>query len=251
MTEREMIAMTERRITPEQWRALYPKVYEYNPTGYCSPKFLSAIFANALMNKADEFVNYRSILVSRHIQYSMPIMWLDARLADAMRQTTPPNSYDIFDLPLPMPAMTILLPRGLMQSPKGGAARSISFARLEEEELRNSFGMVDQDGPALFFLTAFEDGHAQAISFDKRISTVDLSKLDEFEQSLAHLAEVEREYTEPATTKAVMFYFIRAIIYLTTPKQKRRFTSWKRRLNQRLYRLQSSTFPALTAAAST
>ena len=59
-------------------------------------------------------------------------------------------------------------------------------------------------------------------------------------------ARIQQFFAEPMFPQ-----LFRVIIYLTTPKQKRRFRAWTRSKNPPLYKTRSSTFPVLTTAAST
>jgi hypothetical protein len=212
MTEKEIIQTAE-RLAGSKWRLVYPRIYTNAPQGFCSPKLPAAMLTESLLASAQSRP-FEKPIVHRLMEYSMPTLWLSPALRDAMRNTTPPDTYDLLDLPLPMPAMTIMLPDDTIHT-RGHEVRFISYARYEAHEV--TAGGTSKD-PHLFFVSGSTDLTIQTMSIGRASSRINLGDLDGFLRVLHQPGHLHHDDTgqgsDEERNKMVMFYFLSTMLIM-------------------------------------
>jgi hypothetical protein len=211
LTDKEFIKFAEQAAGPDLWRKLYPRIYTYAPLECCSPKLPAAMLLGSVLEGADKHP-FDAPTTLKLISYSMPMLWLDSKLAAAMRNTAPPQDYDLFDLNLPMPAMIILLPEGCIKT-SDGEVRFIAFARYEAREINDKV-----DEPHLFLVSGASNGTLQSLSISPRSSKLNLNNMDAFLDQLNRPGTYWQDNTGQGTdadrNKQVAFYFMSTLLLL-------------------------------------
>jgi hypothetical protein len=213
MTEKEIIQTAE-RLAGDKWRLLYPRIYTSPPHGYCSPKLPAAMLIESLRKPVKDRP-FDKPVVTKLIQYSMPTLWLSSSLRDAIRNTVPPNTYDMLDIQLPLPAMTILLPDDTIRG-RSGEVRFISYARYEPWEIASD-GATSPD-PHLFFVSGATDLTIQSLSVGRASSKLNLGDLDTFLRVLYQPGHTHSDDTgqgsDDERNKQCMFYFLSTMLIM-------------------------------------
>lgn len=209
--EAEVVRGAE-RLAGAHWRLLYPRIYATAPQGFCSPKLPAAMLLGSALEPVEKHP-FDLPVSKKLIQYSMPMMWLSKPLAEAMRNTAPPQEYDLLDLKLPLPAMTVLLPKGTIVSKDGAETRFFSFARYEAEEISDKVSE-----PHLFLLSGADDFTLQTLSISRRTSKINLADPSAFLDKLFSVGvnlDDSGKGVDEHRNKQVLFYFLSVVLALT------------------------------------
>lgn len=137
--QRRAIWADVERMDPELWHRCYPRIYEpYKPNEYASPKEPSqqiyGVAKKIEMGFVGESEKYEMMWACKQVQYRVPLHWVGRDLVEAVMHTTPPMEYDWYHEPLPLPAMTFMLPNGALTHPLEGNTTFVSFSRNRMNE---------------------------------------------------------------------------------------------------------------------
>lgn len=107
------------------------------PGGWGTPRHASCGFQACCDlvrqgEKPDAICTEALITAARLLDCKMPYYWITKHLCDALLHTNPSPDLTVKDIPMPIPALTILLPEGLMQTPDGSALTCISIATVQK-----------------------------------------------------------------------------------------------------------------------
>lgn len=127
------------RENPTLWRLCYPRIYEEPKSGqYYSPKEparqLFGITAKLEMGMIGESEKYEFMVASHLVKYGVPMFWLGADMALAIRKTTPPGDIHWYDMPMPFPACVFMMPKGSIVHPTEGDLAFIAYGRFRRGE---------------------------------------------------------------------------------------------------------------------
>lgn len=140
----DMVRMMEPK---QEWPLFYPKHY-HTPEGYVpakgasaftmsaalhAPQLLAMVDSEGMQATSQELfvVGMTSALLSLH---DMQNFWLGRGIGEALLHTEVPRDFILKDAPLPFPAFTIFLPKGLFITPTSGDVAFIQVARVERNE---------------------------------------------------------------------------------------------------------------------
>jgi hypothetical protein len=131
------------KIFPDVWSRVYPRIYEEPRCGkYYSPKTpaqqLSVVAVKIIQKMWGRAEQYEFLVASHLVKYSMPIFWIGADMATALRQTEPPGDIPWYTMPLPFPAALFMIPKGALVHPDEGDVTFIGYCRLHEGEIHES-----------------------------------------------------------------------------------------------------------------
>lgn len=130
-------------LRPELWRKCYPRMYESVRGQYASVKELASTLMGCAVKIEQGFhgENEKSEIVwaSKLASYRVPIWWLTRDMAEALQQTTPPQTINLEEIKLPFEAAIFMLPKGtLVHESEEGEATFVSYVRTHlGEEIRS------------------------------------------------------------------------------------------------------------------
>jgi hypothetical protein len=173
------------------WRKCYPRVYrEYKSNDYYSPKSCARQMVGVAIKVEQGWVGeserYEIVWASNLAKYNVPTQWVTRDMVEAIMQTVPPVELDWYNMRLPFPAMTFMVPRGSLVHPLEGDATFVSFSRMHLEDRVNNIARSypkewqSADGALTFFAHTDKGGHLIHWNMPyHNFPTVNLAKLDE------------------------------------------------------------------------
>jgi hypothetical protein len=179
---------------PDLWRKCYPRMYrEYKSNEYHSPKMCARQMMGVGLKVEQGWVGqseyYEIVWASNLAKYGVPMQWVTKDMMQAIMQTVPPIELDWYNMKLPFPAMTFMIPRGTLVHPTEGDATFVSYSRLRIGESvpalavspRNgALNWVSANGGMIFFANTHDGGHLIHWNMPyEHFPVADLSKLDD------------------------------------------------------------------------
>jgi hypothetical protein len=181
------------REHPEMWHICYPRIYEGpSSTLYYSPKEparqLFAIGLKIREGMVGASEKYEFCAASQLIRYRVPMFWLGADMALAIRKTVPPQQIEWYDMPLPFEAAVFMLPKGSLVHQTEGDVSFVAYARLKAGQRITTPlvpGMpVGSTNGGMVFLALTRGGHLihWNLPLDAYGPTISLPDIDELVQ---------------------------------------------------------------------
>jgi hypothetical protein len=161
------IADSLARLYPGEWSKCYPRLYLDTGDNYVCSKALPAYLLSSVYMRDNgligeqahaDSVALREAMLPRLQAYRMPTYYISRTLLEAVLQSDLPEGTTWDSLSLPMPAGTIMLPRGVVSHPLKGDVGFICYASLPP-----AIGISKENLFLLFFSCPDQ---AQTISFN-------------------------------------------------------------------------------------
>ncbi len=121
---------------PELWRTCYPRIYTEPKCGqYYSSKKPARQLASIAMKIRQGIVGraemYEFQLASHLTKFGVPMYWLGADMAEAIKKTTPPGEFNWFTMPMPFEAGVFMMPKGALVHKRDGDVPFVCYARFQ------------------------------------------------------------------------------------------------------------------------